>query len=152
MRAPLTQPGVNVVTGEYLLSVNGRNVPGTAEVYSFFEATNGKQTLLRVGPNPDGTGSREVTVVPVANETGLRQLAWVEDNRRYVDKKRVGIYGTSYGGTAAALSLLRFPQVFHAACASSAAAPCRYGCTARTRAPCGPCRSFPESGSIAGSA
>jgi dipeptidyl-peptidase-4 len=41
-------------------------------------------------------------------------------NRRYVDKKRVGIYGTSYGGTAASLSLLRYPQVFHAACASSA--------------------------------
>ena len=40
-------------------------------------------------------------------------------SRRYVDKKRVGIYGTSYGGTASALCLLRYPDVFHAACASS---------------------------------
>ena len=39
--------------------------------------------------------------------------------RRYVDKKRVGIYGTSYGGTASATCLLRFPEVFRAACSSS---------------------------------
>jgi dipeptidyl-peptidase-4 len=36
-----------------------------------------------------------------------------------VDKTRVGIFGTSYGGTAAALCLLRHPDVFQAACASS---------------------------------
>ena len=47
---------------------------------------------------------------------GVRALC----NRRYVDKKRVGIFGTSYGGTAAALCLLRYPDVFRAACASSA--------------------------------
>lgn len=40
--------------------------------------------------------------------------------RRYVDRRRVGIFGTSYGGTASALCLLRYPEVFHAACASSA--------------------------------
>jgi dipeptidyl-peptidase-4 len=41
-------------------------------------------------------------------------------NRRYVDRNRVGIYGTSYGGTSAATCLLRFPDVFHAAVANSA--------------------------------
>jgi tricorn protease len=86
LHAPLTQPGVNVVEGEYLLSVNGRDVTGSDNVYSFFEQTAGKSVLLRVGPNPDGTGSREVTVVPVDNESGLRELAWVEDNRRKVDQ------------------------------------------------------------------
>ena len=40
-------------------------------------------------------------------------------DRRYVDRKRVGIYGTSYGGTASALCLMRYPDVFRAACASS---------------------------------
>ena len=41
-------------------------------------------------------------------------------NRPYVDKERVGMFGTSYGGTSSALSLLRYPDVFQAACASSA--------------------------------
>ena len=40
-------------------------------------------------------------------------------NRPYFDKSRVGIYGTSFGGTTAAICLLRFPDVFHAACANS---------------------------------
>ncbi len=40
-------------------------------------------------------------------------------NRRYVDKNRVGIFGTSYGGTVSATSLVRYPEVFRAASASS---------------------------------
>ena len=47
---------------------------------------------------------------------GVRSL-W---NRSYVDKTRVGIQGTSYGGTASATCLLRYPEVFQAACANSA--------------------------------
>jgi dipeptidyl-peptidase 4 len=43
-------------------------------------------------------------------------------NRPYFDKDRVGVYGTSYGGTTAAMSLLRFPDVYHAAVANSAVA------------------------------
>ncbi|MGE0102900.1 MAG: PDZ domain-containing protein [Blastocatellales bacterium] len=86
LKAPLTQPGVNVVAGEYLLAVGGRNLTSSDNLYSFFENTAGKQVVIRVGPNPDGTGSREVTVVPIPNELGLRGLEWVEENRRKVDK------------------------------------------------------------------
>jgi tricorn protease len=86
LHAPLTQPGVNVKVGEYLLAVNGRDVRASDSVYSFFEETAGKQIFLRVGPNANGTGSREVTVVPVESEIQLRRLAWVESNRRKVDQ------------------------------------------------------------------
>jgi tricorn protease len=86
LRAPLTQPGVNVKVGEYLLAVNGRDVRPPADVYSFFEETAGKQVVLKVGLNPDAGGSRDVTVVPVDNETALRNYAWIEDNRRKVDE------------------------------------------------------------------
>jgi tricorn protease len=89
-RAPLTQPGVNVAAGEYLLSVNGRNLTASDNIYSFFEGTANRQVVLRVGPNPDGSNSREVTVVPVAGETALRNLAWIEDNRRQVDRMSEG--------------------------------------------------------------
>lgn len=82
--APLTQPGVNVQQGEYLLAVNGRELRATDNIYSFFQETAGKQIVIKVGPNPDGSGAREVTVVPVASEGGLRNLAWIEGNRRKV--------------------------------------------------------------------
>jgi tricorn protease len=90
LRAPLTQPGVNVVAGEYLLAVKGRNLTANDNIYSFFESTAGKQVVIKVGPNPDGSGSREVTAVPIQNEIGLRNLAWIEENRRKVDKMSDG--------------------------------------------------------------
>ena len=86
LRAPLTQPGVDVKVGEYLLEVNGRDVRPPADVYSFFEETAGKQIKIKVGPDPDGKNAREVTVVPVESEFALRNRAWEEDNRRKVDE------------------------------------------------------------------
>ncbi len=84
LRAPLTQPGVNVKAGEYLLAVNGRNLTANDNIYQFFESTSNKQVVIKVGPNADGSNARDVTVVPVGNEMGLRNLAWIEGNRRKV--------------------------------------------------------------------
>ena len=90
LRSPLTEPGVNVKEGEYLLEVNGRPLHSNDDVYGFFEGTAGKQTRIRVGPNPDNSGSREVTVVPIPNEIPLRNRNWVESNRRKVDQMSGG--------------------------------------------------------------
>jgi len=85
LRAPLTQPGVEVKVGEYLLEVNGVDVRPPADVSKFLENTAGAQVRIKVGPNADGKDAREVTVVPVASEFALRNRAWEEDNRRKVD-------------------------------------------------------------------
>jgi tricorn protease len=90
LRAPLTQPGVNVKAGEYLLAVDGRELTSASNVYEAFENTAGKQVSIKVGPNPDGSGSRVVTVVPVGNEVALRYRAWIEDNRRKVESMSGG--------------------------------------------------------------
>ncbi len=83
-RAPLTQPGVGVKDGEYLLKINGADLRDSDNVYARFESTAGKAVLLTVGPNADGSGSRDVTVTPTDNEVPIRQMAWVEDNRKHV--------------------------------------------------------------------
>ena len=90
LQAPLTQPGVNVKPGEYILAVNGRDLHASDNIYSFFEETAGKQVVLKVGPSPDEKGSREVTVVPVESEMNLRRYAWIEGNRRKVDEMTGG--------------------------------------------------------------
>ena len=48
LKAPLTQPGVNVVAGEYLLAVNGQELRPSDNIFSFFEDTSGKSVLLRL--------------------------------------------------------------------------------------------------------
>ena len=86
LRAPLSAPGVQVSEGDYLLEVNGRPLTSSTNIYSLFEGTANRQTLIRVNNTPSREGARLLTVVPVANEDGLRTRAWVEDNRRKVDK------------------------------------------------------------------
>ena len=104
LRAPLTQPGVNVQEGEYLLAVNGRELRGTEEIFELFEGTADKSTVLKVGPSADGKGARNVTVVPIETEAALRNRAWIEGNLHKVDKLSGGklayVYlpDTGFGG------------------------------------------------------
>jgi tricorn protease len=114
LKAPLTQPGVNVQEGEYLLAVNGRDLRATDNVHSFFEATAGKNVLLRVGPNADGSGSREVTVNPVPSEARLRNLAWIEGNRRKVDAATNGRVAYVYMPDTAFGGLTNFTRYYYA--------------------------------------
>ena len=86
LRAPLTEPGVNVHEGDYLLAVNGRELTDADEIFSFFLETQGKAIQLKVGPDPTGKGARSVTVVPIGNDHSLRLRAWMEENRRKVDE------------------------------------------------------------------
>ncbi len=90
LRAPLTQPGVEVNVGDYLIAVNGREVRASDNVYAFFEGKANKQVLIKVSANADGSNAREYTVVPVASETALRNLDWIESNRRKVDQMSGG--------------------------------------------------------------
>ncbi len=86
LRAPLSGPGIHAAEGDYILEVNGRPLPATVNFYSLFEGTAGRQTVIRVNKTPSPEGSRLVTVIPVASENGLRTRAWIEGNRRLVDK------------------------------------------------------------------
>jgi len=96
LRSPLTEPGVNAKTGDYILEVNGRPVKGTDSVYSFFEKTAGKQIIIKVNSKPTLDGARAVTVVPIPNEAGLRHREWIELNRKKVEEMSGGKIGYVY--------------------------------------------------------
>ncbi len=91
--APLAQPGINAKAGEYVLAIDGKPLTTSTDIYLSLENKAGKQVKVKLGPNADGSGSREVTVVPVGNEFALRNRAWEEDNRRQVDKATHGRAG-----------------------------------------------------------
>lgn len=86
LRAPLSGPGIDVKEGDYLLAVNGVSLNADMNLYSFFDNTADKQTVLSVNSEPTMEGAREVTVVPIGSETALRRRAWIEGNRRKVDE------------------------------------------------------------------
>jgi len=121
MSAPLTQPGVNVVAGEYLLAVNGRDLGAGDNVYSFFEGRSGRQTRLRVGPDPSGAGAREVTVVPIGSDSRLRNLAWIEGNRRKVEQMTNGRVAYIYLPDTSSGGYTNFNRYFYAQTRAEAA-------------------------------
>jgi tricorn protease len=90
LRSPLTEPGVDVVEGEYLLAVDGKELRYPDNLYARFERTAGRIIEITVGPNADGSGSRTVKVVPIDDESALRNRDWVEHNLRYVTQKTNG--------------------------------------------------------------
>jgi tricorn protease len=86
LRAPLASPGVDVSVGDYILAINGFDLRAPDNIYRLLDGTANHQTVLTVNARPSLDGARQVTVVPIANEQTLRTRAWVEANRRLVDK------------------------------------------------------------------
>ncbi|HZY90245.1 MAG TPA: PDZ domain-containing protein, partial [Gemmataceae bacterium] len=121
LQAPLTQPGVHVRRGEYLLAVNGQEVRPPDSVYKFFEGTAGRSVVLKVGPTADGKGAREVTVVPIESELALRNRAWMEANRRKVDQMTGGRVAYVYLPDTATGGYTNFNRYFFAQVGKDAA-------------------------------
>ncbi|HTW81917.1 MAG TPA: PDZ domain-containing protein [Terracidiphilus sp.] len=113
LASPLTLPGVYVKEGEYLLAVNGRELHASDNLYSFFAGTAGRQTVLHVGSSPDGKDARDVTVIPTDDEFGLRNLAWVEANRRKVDQLSGGKVAYVYMPNTAGAGYNSFNRYFY---------------------------------------
>ncbi len=92
-RSPLTELGVNVSAGDYILAVNGRATRDLDNLYAALLDTVGKQVVLRVNARPVDEGARDVTIVPIADEAPLYYDAWVQGNIDYVAKQTGGKVG-----------------------------------------------------------
>jgi tricorn protease len=86
LRSPLSSPGAMVNVGDYILAINGVELKAPDNIYRLLDGTANKQTSLTINDKPAMEGARNVVVVPVANEQTLRTRAWVESNRRLVEK------------------------------------------------------------------
>jgi len=114
LKAPLTQPGIAVKEGDYLLAVNGRELHGSDNVYSFFLNTAGEQVVLKVGSDPNGSGARDVTVIPIASEIALRGRNWIDSNLRKVDELSGGKIAYVYLPNTAQAGYTSFNRYFFA--------------------------------------
>ena len=92
-RSPLTEPGINVREGDYLIAIDGINL--TAENNPFKLLTNkaNQYVTLKVSNSPSEKDAKEYTVKTIKNESKLIYYNWVENNRRYVEEKTGGKVG-----------------------------------------------------------
>ena len=93
LRSPLTEVGVDVKDGDYLIAINGKPTNKMADMYKVLLNTVGKQVTLRVNSKPAERGSREEVVVPIKDELSLIYYNWVQNNMEKVDKATKGKVG-----------------------------------------------------------
>jgi len=92
-RSPLTEIGVEIRPGDYILAVQGQSTRGMTDLYSALVGTAGKPVVLRVNREPKEEGARDQTVIPTADEQPLYYLDWVLGNIEKVDKASGGKIG-----------------------------------------------------------
>jgi tricorn protease len=86
LAAPLAQPGLKVIEGDYIIAVDGRELTTGKDPYELLDGKAGEQTVLTINHQPSPEGAWTIRVEPALNENALRQRGWVEDNRRKVDE------------------------------------------------------------------
>lgn len=111
-RSPLTEPGVDVKEGEYLLAVNGKALRVPQNPYELFVNTAGENVTLSVNAKPVEEGAKNVVVKPIGSEFSLRELDWIESNRRKVEQATGGRVGYVYLPDMGAAGLNEFVKQF----------------------------------------
>jgi tricorn protease len=93
LRSPLTEIGVKVKEGEYLIAINGLPTSKMTDMYEALDNTVGRQVTLKVNAGPEEKGSRDVVVIPIGGEQSLYYYTWVEENIEKVEKATAGKVG-----------------------------------------------------------
>ncbi|MHB9009936.1 MAG: S41 family peptidase, partial [Limisphaerales bacterium] len=92
-RSPLTEIGVNVSEGDYIVAINGRSTQALADLYRVLAGTAGQQVKLKINGEPREEGAREETVIPTDNEQPLYYLDWILTNIEAVEEASDGKIG-----------------------------------------------------------
>jgi tricorn protease len=115
-RSPLTEVGVDVHVGDYVLAINGRELEAGTDPYELLQAPADQPAEWRVAATPDGRSARTIRYQPLATEADLRYLEWTAANRARVDrmsKNRIGYIHIPDMGEAGLREFVKwwFPQV-----------------------------------------
>jgi tricorn protease len=84
-KAPLAQPGLNVAAGDCVLAIEGQDLTSSTDIQQLLEGTAGKVISIRIGSS-DGKNARDLSVTPIPSEASLRNIDWIESNRKKVDQ------------------------------------------------------------------
>ncbi len=96
VRSPLSESGIKIKTGDYILAVNGIPLDVSKDPWAAFQGLAEKTVELTVNEQASTNGARKVIVKTLSDETRLRHLAWIEKNRQRVEESTDGRIGYIY--------------------------------------------------------
>ncbi|TVR80631.1 MAG: peptidase S41, partial [Saprospirales bacterium] len=114
LNAPLTVPGNAANEGEFIIAVNGLDLTAEGNLFKKLENTVGKQVVITLSEQADGSESRNITVEPINSEFMLRLWNWVESNRLAVAEATDGRVGYIYLPNTAGAGYTLFNRMFYA--------------------------------------
>ncbi len=92
-RSPLTEVGVDVNEGDYIIAINGKSLKEVNDIYSLLIGKADKQIILTVNSKASKDGSKDIIVVPTDDESGLYYYTWVMENIEKVNEATNGEVG-----------------------------------------------------------
>jgi tricorn protease len=96
VRSPLLASGLKVKEGDYILAVNGVKFDVTKDPWSAFEGLADKTVELTINNKPSTDDAWTIVVKTLSDETRLRNLEWIESNRKRVEEATDGKIGYIY--------------------------------------------------------
>ncbi len=112
-RSPLTEIGVKATAGDLILEINGKSTREMTDPYAALVGTAGQQVTLRLNSTASDAGARDVTVIPVADETELYYLSWVLGNLERVEQATDGRVGYVHVPDMQAAGLNEFAKFYY---------------------------------------
>jgi tricorn protease len=113
LRSPLTEIGVDIKEGEFIIEVNGNSLMDINDIYSTLVGLAGKKVELTVNTRPQVEGSRKVIISLIDDESGLYYYNWVQRNIEYVSRKTNGEVGYIHIPDMVTTGLNEFAKYFY---------------------------------------
>ncbi|NLH72075.1 MAG: protease [Verrucomicrobia bacterium] len=113
LRSPLTEIGVNVKVGDFILAVDGKPTDQMVDIYASLVGRAGKQVTLRVNSEPKTEGAHDEVVVPIDDEQPLYYLKWVMGNIETVNKATDGKIGYVHVPDMQVAGLNQFAKLYY---------------------------------------
>lgn len=113
LRSPLTEPGLDVREGQYIVAIDGIPTDGVKDMYSLLVGKAGVPTELSIHDKTAVQGSRKIVITPIADEYPLYHYNWVQNNIRKVEQASGGKIGYIYIPDMGVEGLNEFSRYFY---------------------------------------
>lgn len=113
LRSPLTEPGIEAKTGEFIVAIDGIPTNSVKDMYSLLVGKAGVPTELSLNSKPQLVGARKIVISPLEEEYSLYHYNWVQDNIKKVDKATNGRVGYIYIPDMGVEGLNEFSRYFY---------------------------------------
>ena len=113
LRSPLTEAGMNIKEGDFITAIDGQSTKDMDNIFKSLVGKANREIVLNISGSSDGSGARDVIVVPTDSELQLYYYNWVQNNIRIVNEATNGEVGYIHIPDMGVAGLNEFAKYFY---------------------------------------